>query len=86
MKRILDCKLFNNYISKEYKIKTIHKIFGGNEMYAAINGFIDNEECIGVVVHGKELYCYKNDDKYDFVEENDRIIISDGLMGVFISR
>ena len=84
VKRILNCKLFNNYNGKEYKIKTVHKIFGTISMCAAINGFIDDEQRIGVIVHGKDLYCHKNDNGYNFVENENNVIISDGLMKIFI--
>ena len=53
-------------------------------MCAAINGFIDDEQRIGVIVHGKDLYCHKNDNGYNFVENENNVIISDGLMKIFI--
>ncbi len=84
MKRIFDCKLFNDYIGKEYKIKTVHKIFGESYIHAAISGFIDDEQRIGIVVHRKDLYCHKSDNGYIFVENENNVMISDGLMKIFI--
>lgn len=84
MKRILDCKLFNNYAGKEYKIRIKHRIFGENEMCAPINEFIDNDEMAGVVVHGKRIYCYKNDGGYKLIEEKDGVVISDFMMKISI--
>jgi hypothetical protein len=86
MKRILDCKLFDGYENKEYKIKTIHKIFGEKTMKCVINKFIDDEERTGVVIHGNELFCYKNDKGYLFVDDVNNMIISDGLMEILICR
>ena len=83
-KRIFNCAMFNNYINKEYKIVIKHKIFGENKMVSVINGFVEDEDRIGVVAHGKEIFCYKNDNDYKFIEENDRVVVSDGLMEIFI--
>ena len=86
MTRILDCKLFDGYENKEYKIKTIHKIFGEKKMKCVINGFIDDDERFGIVVHGNELFCYKDDSQYVFVENDENVIISDGLMKILICK
>lgn len=82
---MMNCKIFKNYEGKEYKIRTEHKIFGTSEMTSVINGFIDDEERVGVIAHGKELYCYKKHDGFSVVEGNDMVVISDDLLKIFIS-
>lgn len=84
MKRIFDCGIFNDYVNKKYEVKVKHKIFGENKMKCVINGLIDEDNKVGIVVHGKEIFCYKQDCEYGFVEKNDRIIMSDGLMEIDI--
>lgn len=85
MRKILNCKIFDVDKDMEYKIKTKHRIFGVSEMKSVINGLIDDENRTGIIAHGKELYCYKEDENYNIVEKNDMIIISDNLMEIFIS-
>ena len=85
MKRICDCKIFNDYEMKEYKIKTVHKVFGKKEMSANINGFIETTDKVGIVAHGKELYCWKNKNMDSLIETNNMVIISDRMMEIFIS-
>ena len=83
-KRILDCKIFNNYMDNEYKIITKHKIFGESKMCSVISGLIEDNDRVGVVVHEKDLFCYKNDSQHKFIEENNMVFMSDGLMEIFI--
>lgn len=75
-------EIFGNGI--EYKIKTVHKIFGEYEVESEINKLINNEEKFGIVAHGKEIYCYKSSNEFSVVTENNMIIISDELMKIFI--
>ena len=84
MKRILDCKIFEDYTNKKYEVKVKHRIFGKYEMRCVISGLIDDEEMGGIIVHGKEIYCYKQDHTYRFIEKDDRVIMSDGLMEICI--
>ena len=84
MKGILNCKIFDGYVNKEYEINIKHRLFGKNKMNCAINGFVDDENRIGIIVHGRELYCYKQDEHFSFVEKNDRVIMSDELMKIVI--
>ena len=69
---------------KEYKIRTVHKIFGEYEAESTINRLIDDEERFGIIAHGKELYCYKTSNEFSVVTKNDMVIISDDLMKIFI--
>lgn len=84
MKKFLNCGIFNEYKNKKYEVNIKHKIFGENKIKCAINGLIDKDNKIGIIVHGKEIFCYKQDYKYRFIEKNDRIIMSDGLMEIDI--
>lgn len=86
MKKILTCKIFEGYINKKYKVKVEHRIFGRYEMKCVINGLIDDEERVGIVVHGKEIFCYKDDENFNYIEENNRIIMSDGLMEIVVEN
>lgn len=81
---MMDCKIFENYEGKEYKIKTEHKIFGASEVTSVINGFIDDDERVGIIAHGKELYCYKKNGNCNIVEGNNMVVMSDDLMKIFI--
>lgn len=80
------CKIFEDYINKKYKVKVEHRIFGRYEMKCVINGLIDDKERVGIVVHGKEIFCYKDDEKFNCIEENNRITISDGLMEIIVEN
>ena len=84
MKRILNCKIFDKYENKEYEINIKHRIFGESKMNCVINGFIDDEDKVGIIVHKRNLYCYKQDEDFSFVEKNDRVIMSDRLMKIVI--
>jgi hypothetical protein len=84
MKRIFDCGIFNEYVNKKYEVNVNHKIFGENKMKCVINGLIDEDNKVGIVVHGKEIFCYKQDCAYRFTEKNDRVIVSDNLMEIDI--
>ena len=83
-KRIMDCVIFNDYINREYKITTKHKIFGNSKISGPICDLIDDDKTIGVVVHGTKLFCHKNDGEYIFIDGNENVIIADGLMEIFI--
>lgn len=82
----MNCKLFENYANKKYKVNVVHRIFGKYEMKCVINELIDNEERVGIIVHGKEIFCYKQDERFSFVEENSRVIMSDSLMEIFVEN
>ena len=84
IKRFLDLELFKDYANKEYKIKTVHKIFGETIAKVSINGLIDESDRVGVIVHGKEIYCRKENENCVSVFENG-IVMSDSLMKIFIS-
>ena len=84
MKKLLNCGIFNEYKNKKYEVNIKHKIFGENKIKCTINGLIDKDNKIGIIVHGKKIFCYKQDCKYRFIEKNDRIIMSDGLMEIDI--
>lgn len=81
---MMNCNIFENYEEKEYKIKTEHKIFGVSEMTSVINGFIDDEERVGIITHGKELYCHKKNGSCNIIEGNDMVVMLDDFMKIFI--
>lgn len=84
-KRIFDCELFKDYINKEYEIITEHKIFGKNVIKGTIRGFIDNDNEVGIIVHGKEIFCKKDFNKSFYVnEENGIVYLSDELMKITV--
>lgn len=81
-----NCRLFENYEHKEYKITIKHKIFGESKITGAIGGFIDDADRLGVIVRGKGIYCYKTDSQFKFNEENDVVTLEDTLMKIFIKK
>lgn len=85
MKRICDYTIFDNYLNKTYTVITDHKIFGKSRMDVAVSGFIDDEQRAGISVHGNGLYCYKNDSKFQIVENKGKLIISDSLLKISVS-
>lgn len=85
MDKILTYKVFDGHAAKKYKVNVTHKIFGNYKMKCVINEII-NDERVGIVVHGKEIFCYKNDDAFKLTEEKDRIIISDSLMEIIVEN
>ena len=84
-KRIFDCELFKDYESKEYEIITEHKIFGKNVIRGTIREFIDDDDKVGFIIHGKEIFCRKILTKsFDVNEENGTIFLSDELMKIVV--
>ena len=74
------CKLFEDYTSREYIIITEHKIFGKNIIKGRISGLIDEDDRVGVIAHGKEIFCTGHDIK----EENGIVYLSDELMKIIV--
>ena len=84
-KRIFDCELFKDYESKEYEVITEHKIFGKNVIRGTIREFIDDDDKVGFIIHGKEIFCRKILNKsFDANEENGTIFLSDELMKIIV--
>lgn len=84
-KRIFDCELFKDYESKEYEVITEHKIFGKNIIKGTIREFIDDDDKVGFIIHGKEIFCRKNFGKNFYAnEENGIISLSDELMKITV--
>ncbi len=84
-KRIFDCELFKDYENKEYEIITEHRIFGKNIIKGTIREFIDDENKVGFIIHGKEIFCRKNFDENFYVhEENGIVSLSDKLMKIIV--
>ena len=77
---MMNCILFDDYKNKEYKIITEHKVFGKNIITGEINGLIDDNDRVGVIVHGKEIFCTGHNVK----EENGIVYLSDSLMKITI--
>lgn len=75
-----NCKLFDDYKNKEYEIITEHKVFGRNVIRGEINELIDDNDRVGIVVHGKKIFCMGHDVK----EENDIVYLSDALMKIIV--
>lgn len=73
-------KLFEDYVNREYIIITEHKIFGKNIINGKISGLINSDDRVGVVIHGKEIFCMGHDVK----EENGIVYMSDGLMKIIV--
>lgn len=84
MKRIYEYKVFDDYLNKIYKVVTRHKVFGTQGMKVAISGFVDDENRIGIIVHGHELWCDKNSKDFRIVEKCDGLCISDSMLEIFI--
>lgn len=84
-KRIFDCELFKDYESKEYEVITVHRIFGKNVIRGAIRGFINDDDKVGFIIHGKEIFCKKILNKsFDVNEENGIVSISDEMMKIIV--
>lgn len=73
-------KLFKNYKNKKYEIITEHKIFGTNIIKGNIIDLIDDNNKMGVVIHGKEIYC--NTSKIE--EKNGVVCLSDDFLKIII--
>lgn len=69
---------------RKYKIITEHKIFGRAVIKGVISKVINNDDKIGVVVHGKEIYCRKHDKTFKVVEKNGVFSMSDELMKIIV--
>ena len=73
-------KLFKDYKNKQYEIITEHKVFGTNVIKGNIIELIDDNNKMGVVIHGKEIYC--NTSKAE--EKNGAVCLSDDFLKIMI--
>lgn len=82
--KIFKHQIFENYEKKEYEVTTNHVVFGEKKIRGSIANFIDDENQIGIVIHKKNLFCYKDHKSYFVDCQFDRIIISDDMMKIVV--